>query len=334
MKNLLTYLGTRFATYLGVLFIGITIVFILPRLMPADPIDNYLSQMQSRAGQSLSAEQVDAIRGALTELYGLKGSLWQQYLGYLKRVFITFDFGPSLSGYPTPVSWFIKNSLPWTFGLLIVSTVISWTLGNLIGLIAGFYHNRRFASVAETIGVLIYPIPYYIFALALIILLAFIIPLFPLTTLIMPGPLSIRKVWEVVYNSVLPALALVLAGFGWNILGMKALSFATKEESYVVYARLKGVPGNHIMTDYVARNAILPQVTALALSLGSIFSGAMITEMLFSYPGMGMIMRRAIGEGDYNLLYGCLTVTIVAVATATFVIDLVYPLFDPRIRHK
>ena len=334
MKNLLTYLGTRFSTYLGVLFIGITIVFILPRLMPADPIDNYLSQLQSRAGQSLSPEQVDEIRGVLSELYGLKGTLWQQYLGYLKRVFITFDFGPSLSGYPTPVSWFIKQSLPWTFGLLLVSTAISWTLGNLVGLIAGFYHNRRFASIAETVGVLIYPIPYYIFALALIILLAFIIPLFPLTTLIMPGPLSLRKVWEVVYNSVLPALALVLAGFGWNILGMKALSFAAKEESYVIYARLKGVPGNQIMTSYVARNAILPQVTALALSLGSIFSGAIITEMLFSYPGMGMIMRRAIGEGDYNLLYGCLTVTIVAVATATLVIDLAYPLFDPRIRHK
>ena len=334
MKSLLRYLGTRFATYLAVLFIGITIVFILPRLMPSDPIDNYLMRLQSQAGQNLTGEQVAEIRSALAEMYGIEGPLWQQYLGYLKRVFLTFDFGPSLSAYPKPVSEFIRESLPWTLGLLATATAISWTLGNLVGLVAGFYHNRRFASIAETIGVLIYPIPYYIFALVLIILLAFLIPLFPLTTMIMPGPLSVRKVFEVIYNSVLPALVLVLAGFGWNILGMKALAFAAREESYVIYARLKGVPGRRIMTNYVFRNAILPQVTALALSLGTIFSGALITEMLFSYPGMGMIMRRAIGEGDYNLLYGTIIVTIVAVATATLVIDLIYPLFDPRIRHR
>ncbi len=334
VRNLLKYLAARFATYLAVLFIGITIVFILPRLMPSDPIDNYLTNIQARAGQTLTAEQVAEIRAALVDLYGLKGSIWDQYLGYLKRVFLTFDFGPSLSGFPKPVTEFIADSLPWTLGLLSTATVISWTLGNLIGLIAGFYHHRKFAAVVETIGVLIYPIPYYIFALAMIILFAFLLPIFPLTTTIMPGPLTLQKILTILSNSVLPAMALVLAGFGWNILGMKALAFATKEESYVLYAHLKGVPSHKIMTSYVFRNAILPQVTALALSLGTIFSGALITEMLFSYPGMGMLMRRAIGEGDYNLLYGTISVTIVAVATATLVIDLLYPFFDPRIRHR
>ncbi len=334
MRSLLTYLLARFGTYLAVLFIGVTIVFILPRLMPSDPIDNYLSRLQAQAGQSLTGAQVAEIRAALGEMYGIQGSLWSQYVGYLKRVFLTFDFGPSLSAYPKPVSELVAESLPWTLGLLATATVISWSLGNLIGLVAGFYHDRRFAAVVETVGVLIYPIPYYIFALTLIIVFAYLLPIFPLTTTIMPGPLGLKRVTQIVYNSALPALALVLAGFGWNVLGMKALAFATKEESYVVYARLKGVPGRNIMIDYVFRNAILPQVTALALSLGTIFSGALITEILFSYPGMGMLMRRATGDGDYNLLYGTISVTIVAVATATLVIDLVYPFFDPRIRHR
>jgi peptide/nickel transport system permease protein len=138
----------------------------------------------------------------------------------------------------------------------------------------------------------------------------------------------------ILYNSFLPALTLILAGFGWNILGMKALSFANKEEGYVKFARLKGVPSRTIMTQYVARNSFLPQITALALSIGGIFNGALLTEVLFSYPGLGLRMRTAIGNGDFNMLYGSVTISIISVATAALIIDLLYPLFDPRIRYK
>ncbi len=150
----------------------------------------------------------------------------------------------------------------------------------------------------------------------------------------MPGPLTLAKIGNILYNSFLPGLTLVLAGFGWNILGMKSLSFATKEEAYVTFARLKGVRPWTVMTSYVFRNAMLPQVTALALSLGTIFSGALLTEVLFSYPGLGLLMRTAVGNGDYNMLYGAITMSIVAVATAALVIDLLYPLLDPRIRYR
>jgi peptide/nickel transport system permease protein len=126
----------------------------------------------------------------------------------------------------------------------------------------------------------------------------------------------------------------VLAGFGWNILSMKALAVATTEEAYVTYARLKGASNWTRMTRYVFRNALLPQVTALALSLGMVFNGALLTEMIFSYPGIGLIMRTAANGGDYNVLYGAITISIIAVATAGLVIDLLYPLLDPRIRHK
>ena len=332
--RLVQYLASKLVTYFLVLFIGITITFFLPRLMPGDPIDNYLQQIMTQAGQTMQPEAVEQLRASLAELYGLQGTLLSQYVGYIQRIFPNFDFGPSLSSFPRPVSEFIATALPWTLGLLGTSTLIAWTLGNLVGLLAGFFHNNRFATALEVIGVLIYPIPYYIIALILILLFGYIWQLFPLSTTIRPGPLTWEKIGAIVYNSFLPALTLVLAGFGWNILGMKALAFGTKEEPYVTYARLKGTPSRTMMFGYVFRNAILPQVTALALSLGLIFNGALLTEILFSYPGMGLLMRTAVGAGDYNMLYGCITMSIVAVATAAFVIDLAYPLFDPRIRYR
>lgn len=332
--GLVQYILTRLGVYVFVLFIGITVTFFLPRLMPSDPIENYIAQLQNQAGMSMSAEDVAKLRSSLSELYGLEGSLFSQYVGYLKRVFLTFDFGPSFSSFPRPVSEFIWLALPWTLGLLITTTLIAWTLGNSIGLLAGFFHNKRAATILEVVGVVLYPIPYYILALVFILVLAYIIPIFPLSTTIRPGPLSLEKVGTIIYNSVLPALTLITAGFGWNILSMKSLSYSTKQEAFVNFARLKGVPPRTIMTSYVFRNALLPQVTALALSMGTIFNGALLTEILFSYPGLGLLMRSAVGSGDYNMLYGTITMTIMAVATAALIIDLIYPLLDPRIRYR
>jgi peptide/nickel transport system permease protein len=332
--GLIQYVASRFGAYLIVLFIGITITFFLPRFMPSDPIEGYIAQLQNQAGQNLTPEAIAELRNSLSELYGLKGSLVDQYLGYLKKVFLTFDFGPSLASYPRPVSEFIFQALPWTLGLLGTSILLSWLIGNTIGLLAGYFHNTGWATGLEVIGVLLYPIPYYILALILILLFAYVLPIFPLTTTIRPGPLTPEKIGTILYNSFLPAMTLVLAGFGWSVLGMKALSFANKEEAYVTFARLKGTPSRTIMFRYVFRNSILPQITALALSIGGIFNGALLTEILFSYPGLGLIMRTAVGSGDFNLLYGTITMSIVAVATAAFVIDLLYPLVDPRIRYR
>lgn len=330
--KLLQYILQRFVTYIAVLFIGITITFFLPRLMPGDPISNYISQVQSLAGQTMTPQAVQQLRDSLSELYGLKGSLFSQYLSFLNRVFLHFDFGPSFSYYPTPVSKILFSALPWTIGLLATTTAISWLFGNLIGLIAGYYNKRTGATVLELFGILLYPIPYYILALTVILVLAYFIPIFPLTPTFLPGRITLAKIGAILYNSFLPALTLVLANFGWNILSMKSLAVSTKEEPYVQFARLKGTPNWNRMTRYVFRNALLPQVTALVLSLGTIFNGALLTEMLFSYPGVGLIMRTAAGAGDYNLLYGAITLAIISVATAAFILDLCYPLFDPRIR--
>src|SRR5438105_7560043 len=330
--KLAQYVLRRFASYLAVLFIAITITFFLPRLMPGDPINNYISQVQARAGQTLTPEATQELRASLAELYGLQGDLFTQYVSFLNRVFLHFDFGPSFTSYPEPVSKILLAALPWTAGLLLTTTVISWLLGNLIGLVSGYFNKHPAATGLEIFGIVLYPIPYYILALTLIVTLAFIFPIFPLAPTFVPGNLSFAQIGTTLYNSFLPALTLVMAGFGWNILSMKALAVATKEEPYVQFARLKGTPDWDRMTGYVFRNALLPQVTALVLSLGTIFNGALLTEMLFSYPGVGLLMRTAAGAGDYNLLYGAITLAIISVATAAFVLDLCYPLFDPRIR--
>jgi peptide/nickel transport system permease protein len=330
--KLAQYIGQRLLTYALVLFIGITITFFLPRLMPGDPINNYISQVQARAGQTLTPEAAAELRSSLEELYGLKGNLATQYINYLNRVFLHFDFGPSFTSYPVPVSTIILNALPWTAGLLLTTTILSWLLGNLVGLVAGYFNKHPAANALEIFGIILYPIPYYILALTVILLLAFYFPIFPLTPTFLPGAPSWQMISTILYNSFLPALTLVLAGFGWNILSMKSLAVATKEESYVQFARLKGTTDWTRMTTYVFRNALLPQVTALVLSLGTIFNGALLTEMLFTYPGVGLLMRTAAGSGDYNLLYGSITMAIIAVATAALVLDLCYPLFDPRIR--
>ena len=332
--GLLQYIGSRVASYLMVLFIGLTITFFLPRFMPGDPIDNYIFELQAQAGQTMSPDEMENLRETLSQIYGMEGDLLSQYLGYLERVVLHFDFGPSFSSFPAPVIEFIMRALPWTLGLLATTTLISWTLGNLIGLVAGYFHDSKAATVLEVFGVLLYPIPYYIVALVLIMLFAYILPIFPLTTTIRPGSLTVAKIGAILRNSILPALTIIIGTLGWNIISMKALSFANKEEGYVTFARLKGTPSRKIMTGYVARNSILPQITALSLSLGAIFNGALLTEILFSYPGMCLLMRTAAGAGDYNMMYGTITISIFAVATAALVIDLLYPLFDPRIRYR
>lgn len=332
--GVLSYIVKRLGLYLAVLFIGLSITFLLPRLMPTNPIDGYISQLQARAGGVLTAQDITDLRASLEDLYGLKGDLFSQYVNYLRRIVTSFDFGPSFAFYPQPVNVMIMNALPWTLTLLLVSTMIAWVLGNLVGLIAGYFHTRRAATILEVLGILLYPIPYYILAVSLVLLFAYVIPLFPLSPTFPVGELTLQKVWMVIYNSLLPAITLVVAGFGWNILSMKALAVATTEEPYVTYARLKGTSHWTRIIRYVFRNAMLPQVTALALSLGTVFNGALLTEIIFSYPGMGLIMRTAASAGDYNVLYGAIAISIIAVATAGLVIDLIYPLLDPRIRHR
>src|SRR5690349_20626101 len=201
IMKLAQYVLQRFVSYLLVLFIGITITFFLPRLMPGDPISNYISQVQSRAGQTLSPQAVQQLRDSLSEMYGLKGDLFTQYLHFLNRVFLHFDFGPSFTSYPEPVSNIIFRALPWTAGLLLTTTIISWLLGNMIGVVAGYFNKHPAATALEIMGIIIYPIPYYVLALVLILLLAFLFPVFPIRPTFLPGDMTLQKAGTILYNS-------------------------------------------------------------------------------------------------------------------------------------
>ncbi len=327
------FLAARLLTYVLVVWVGITIVFFVPRFIPGNPVEAMLGKLMSQ-GTTMDPKLVEEMRLTMTQLFGLEGTVWEQYTAFLKRVILTQDFGPSLSYYPTPVSDLIARSLPWSVALLLTALGISWVLGNLIGLLAGYHNDSTSSKVIETGAMLIYPIPYYIFALLLVILFAYVWPIFPFV-------FQVRgEVWtwvwfkSVVYNSFLPLMSIVIVSLGWWIISMKAMAIDTKEEDYVQYARYRGVDDNKVMIGYVARTAILPQVTVLALSIGGVFGGALITEILFGYPGVGSLIYKAILGSDYNLIMGTVSITILAVATATLIMDVVYPLIDPRIRYK
>lgn len=330
---MLRYLATRLIGYVGVILFGVTFVFFLPRFLPSDPIEAMLGKIQSQ-GQYMEEAQVEALRASLADAFGLTGSLWEQYGRFLKRILLTGDFGPSLAMYPTPVSQLIRDSLPWTFGLLLSTVLIAWIIGNAVGLIVGTRPHWRVSKVLEGVAVAIYPIPYYVLGLVLSIFLSYVWPIFPLTTTVQGQPWTWEFVVSVVYNSFLPAASIVIVTFGWWLLSMRALAASIAEEDFVAYARLKGIGEARLLGAYVFRNALLPQVTFLALQLGLMFNGSIICEILFAYPGVGNLIYTAVIQGDYNLLMGTVATSIIAVATATLLIDLIYPFIDPRIRFK
>lgn len=331
--RILKYVMARILIWALIIWVGVTAVFILPRLMPADPVEGMIGRLNSK-GQQMAPEEIEAMRVALRKQFGLEGTLLDQYVSSMKRM-ITFDFGPSLTLFPTPVRQLIARYLPYTIGLMLVNTVLSFIVGNLIGLLAGFKKNKWYSKVLETLAMCIYPIPYFILALILLILCCYLKPWFPLTAS-MPAEFEFSLEWlsKVVYNSFLPAVSLIVVGCGWWIISMKSLSSNVAEEEFVNYGRLKGLSERKIGYRYVFRNTILTQFTTLALQMGGMFGGALMTEIMFGYPGVGSLVQGAIVQADYNLMLGLITLSIVAVATTTLIVDLLYPLLDPRVRYK
>lgn len=327
------FLLSRVVTFLLVIFIGVTTVFFVPRFMPSSPVEAMIGNMTANAG-NMSPEAIQQIRESLNSLYGLDGSIGQQYLDFCKRVIISHDFGPSMSSYPTPVMDMIARALPWTLGLLLTTTVLSWLIGNMIGLLAGFRKNKLSSKFLEGIAIVMYPIPYYIFALMLIMFFCYLIPVFPLSFVVQGEGFSWAHIKSIVYNCFLPGLSLVLVGFGWWVISMKTMVGNTNEEEYVRFAKLKGLREGRIMRSYILPNVMLPQVTSLALQIGGIFNGALVTEILFGFPGLGSLIYSGILQSDYNLIMGTITISVLSVAVTTFVIDLLYPFLDPRIRYS
>lgn len=334
-KFLLNYLLPRIGQYIMVIFLGVTLTFIIPRLSPNDPVEAQIAQIMS-SGVQFSAEMIESLRSALTELYGLGGNNWEQYLGLWRRLF-QGDLGPSLSTFPTPVISLITQALPWTLGLLLTSILISWLIGNMLGGVASYYPKNRLMRGVDVVSQAVRPIPYYIMALLLLVLFAYVFPVFPFSG---AYPKGIRPQWTwrfalmVVRHSTLPALSLIIIGIGGWFIGMKSLTSNIISEDYVVYAETAGLGERKVLFGYVIRNALLPQVTGLALQLGMIFNGALIMEVVFTYPGMGLLTYQAVMANDYSLIMGITIFSIIGVATTVLILDIIYPLFDPRVRYQ
>lgn len=332
MSGYAAYLLRRVGQFVLVVFIGINIAFVVTHATPIDPIEQTISA--TTAFGSTSPEAIAMMRQSLRELYGLEGSLGQQYLSFWKRVAV-LDFGPSLSAFPTPVSDLIGRALPWTVGLLVVATTISWLLGNLLGGLAGYYREHRGLRIAGIVAMGFHPIPYYIVALLLVIVFGYLWPVLPISggsQMNLAQGFTLDFAASVARHSLLPIVSLVLVGLGGWFMGMRSLVSNIVSEDYVVYAELGGVSRARILHSYVMRNALVPQVTGLAMSLGHIFNGAIITEQVFGYPGIGSLLVSAVHAGDYSLVLGLASVSIVAVAFAVLLLDMLYPFLDPRVK--
>jgi peptide/nickel transport system permease protein len=328
------YLIPRLIQYFLVIWVGITVVFFIPRLTPNDPVIRMVGEMRAR-GASLEPSAMDGIIHDLTVMYGLQGSWLDQYKDFWIRLFHS-DLGVSFFQFPAPVSQLIATALPWTLGLLLTTTAISWILGNIIGGLAGYYTRKRWSRNLDAFAMVIRPLPYYIFAFVLLLLFAYVVRWFPVTGGASLGALPAftwAYIKDVLWHSFLPALSLSVLGGAVTFQTMKLLVQNVNAEDFVQYAKLGGVTDGRIVSKYIIRNALLPQITGLALSFGQIFSGALITEIVFGYPGLGMLLYRAIINGDYNLIMGIAIFSIVGITTAILVVDLTYPLFDPRVRY-
>uniref|UniRef100_A0A7C3ML44 ABC transporter permease n=1 Tax=Dictyoglomus thermophilum TaxID=14 RepID=A0A7C3ML44_DICTH len=334
MSFIKRYLIPRLIQYVIVTFLGLTAIFIFPRLLPVDPVKQQLTQYQT-FGVYVSPEQQEEIIKTLKQLYGLEGTLWDQYIMFWKR-FFSGNFGPSLSRFPTPVNQLLAMALPWTLGLLSVTTILSWIIAVIAGGIVGYF-RKKWMEAIDILIMIIRPIPYYITALIFLILFSYIFPIFPLGGGIGVGrtlSFNLQTILNIIKHATLPALTLLVVGIAWQFQSMKLIVQSIQTEDHVIYAKTAGVDEKNIVFSHIIKNAMLPMITQLGLQFGGIFSGALITEMVFTYPGIGQILYDAIMRADYNLIMGIMCISVVAVTTSVLFLDLIYPFFDPRVRYR
>jgi peptide/nickel transport system permease protein len=282
----------------------------------------------------MSPEATVALRESLMDLYGLDGNLFEQYISFWKRV-LTFDLGPSFTVFPTPVTKLIGASIGWTVGLLSLSIVLAWVLGLILGTLAGFFPNAWWARTMENTLIVIYPIPYYIVAFVLLMIFTYYLPIFPLVGGSKGAPgFTWSYISSLLYYGFMPALSLVIGGVAFRFIISKALTSTERSSDYVRFAEMAALPKHKILFSYLIRNTLLPQVTDLGLSLGLIFEGALITEAVYGYPGLGTLLLGAINSADYNIIMGITLLSIIGIATASLLVDLSYPLIDPRVRYS
>ena len=327
------YFAKRALQLLLIVFVAVTINFLIPRLIPGDPVESALQTKMAMTG-NVNVD-VQAVAAAYRAKFGLDKPLWLQYVNYWGSL-LNRDLGVSLVDFPQPVVEKIQSAVPWTLALLSVSTVISFFLGSILGALIAWPRAPRVLHVLVPPFMLLSSVPFFLLGIVLLFTFSVIVPWFP------PGggfdPVSILRldvptVLDLLYHAILPSLALVLGSIGFWGLGMRAMMVSVLGEDHITFAESKGLPPERVFLWYGMRNALLPQVTSLAIALGSILSGAVLVEVIFNYPGLGGILFLAIAGKDYFVIQGIVLMLILALALSLFVVDLIYPLIDPRIRY-
>jgi len=327
------YVIKRFAMLVITVWLGLTLMFIIPRLAPGDPIAAMVSRLSSQAGR---VEQSQQMIEAWRARFGLDAPLPIQYLRYMGNSF-RFRLGYSMAYFPTTVEEMILHAIPWTLGLLTLATLISFTIGIAIGALIGWRPTPRLVRTLLPMTLCFTSIPAFMLGILLTYIFAFGLRMFPFAGAYGRGlspELSWAFISSVIHHGTLPAAAVVLTSMGHWALGMRAMMITNAGEDYMVLAQAKGLRPSRVFWMYGVRNAILPQVTALALSIGAIAGGSIIVEYIFTYPGMGYLLYQGIVNNDYPLIQGVVFVLICGVAIAVFIIDLLYPLIDPRITYE
>ena len=317
----------RLGFYLIAFWASLTINFLLPRLMPGDPISRMFAQVQ---GQMTSEELLQ-----LKRLFGLDDvPVWQQYLDYLGSVF-SGNLGISISRFPTPVTEVIASQIGWTLLLSATALIIAALLGNLLGILAAWRRGGLVDTVFPPLLVFVGSFPYFWLAMAALYLFGVTLGWFPLRHAYDAGLVPSFS-WDFIANVathlVLPALTIVLVSIGGWLIGMRNTMIATNAEDYIMMATAKGLRPGRIMYRYAARNAMLPSVTAFGMSLGFVVGGALLTEVVFAYPGVGYQLLTAVQALDYPLMQGIFLTISATVLLANFFVDIVYVRLDPRVR--
>jgi peptide/nickel transport system permease protein len=330
----LRYVLKRFGIFFLIIWVASTLNFLIPRLAPGDPMAALIGQMEEQgATVENSAELIELFR----QRFGLDDPIYVQYLKYMWAL-AHLDLGYSIRFFPATVTEIVANALPYTIGLLAVTTMITFILGIFAGALLVWHSTPKIARMVITFFMILAPIPYYLLAIIFVSVLAYSLGIFPSSGVVSVGRLAnegfdLSYIGDIIYHSTLPALSIIVAGIGGWVLGMRGMMVTVLGEDYLTLAEAKGLRDRRIFLFYAMRNAILPQFTALAITLGYVVSGATIVELIFSYPGMGLRLLQAINSNDFPVIQGITFFLVVSIAVAILVIDLIYPLIDPRITY-
>jgi peptide/nickel transport system permease protein len=318
----------RLAFYLVAAWVALTANFFLPRWMPGNAVESIMSKFPNLQPSAYRA--LEAMLGV-----GHPGSLWSQYWSYLDDVF-HLNFGTDVTNYPASVSSLLAQTIPWTLTLVGTATVIAFFLGTGLGIMAGWRHGGWLDRTLPGL-MFVQAIPYFFLALVLLELLAIKLHLFPLAQgydgQLVPG-WHWNFIASAIDHSILPAFTIVITTMAGWMLQMRNVMITTIGEDYVVAAQAKGLSDRRVIFTYAARNALLPQLQGFGLALGFVVSGALVMEIVFSYPGIGLLLLNAVTSNDYPLTEAIFLVITFAVLVANFLVDLVIVFFDPRVRAR